>query len=142
MSRLQFKHLVVVSLLLAITALVLAPQLRNIVYRSDIIEYFQPEDPRVNAFRALETTFGFQQSLLILLQSNNKSFLESDKLSQLAQLEAELKALPGVTRIQSLLGNPVSDAEQQTRAVGKRARAAYLCFLACHPAARVGWPVE
>jgi hypothetical protein len=115
MSRLQFKHLVVVSLLLAITALVLAPQLRNIVYRSDIIEYFQPEDPRVNAFRALETAFGFQQSLLILLQSDNKSFLESDKLNQLAQLEVELKALPGVTRIQSLLGNPVSDAEQQTR---------------------------
>lgn len=115
MSRLQFKHLVMVSLLLAVITLALLPHLRNIVYRSDIIEYFQPDDPRVSAFRTLETAFGFQQSLLILLQSDDKSFLESDKLDQLAHLESALKALPGITRVQSLLGNPVSDATQQTR---------------------------
>ena len=114
MPKLQFRHLVLISLLLAITALTLAPQLRNIVYRSEITEYFRPDDPRVHAFHALETRFGYQQSLLILLQLNNNSFLESDKLTQLFALETSLKSLDGVERVQSVLGNPVSDSSQQT----------------------------
>ena len=115
MSRLPFRYLVIVSLLLAAVAIALAPQLRNIVYRSEIIEYFQPEDSRVHAFRGLENAFGYQQSLLVLLQTDNNSFLDSDKLVQLSQLETEIKAISGVTRIQSLLASPVSDNAQQTR---------------------------
>src|SRR5690606_4495902 len=101
MSRLPFRYLIIVSLLLAAVAIALAPQLRNIVYRSEIIEYFQPEDSRVHAFRGLENAFGYQQSLLVLLQTDNNSFLDSDKLLQLSQLETELRAISGVTRIQS-----------------------------------------
>lgn len=115
MSRLSFRYLVIASVLLSAIAVIFTPLLGNITYRSEIIEYFQPDDHRVIAFRNLESRFGYQQSLLVLLQTNQHSFLSSHHLRHLSQLEKELKTLPGITRIQSLLSNPISDNEQQTR---------------------------
>lgn len=114
MSRLPFRYLIVISLLLSITAIGLTPFLGKIAYRSEIIEYFQPDDRRVTAFRNLEARFGHQQSLLVLLQSR-QDLLDNDYLHHLAQLENQLKRLPGIIRVQSILGSPVSDSDQQTQ---------------------------
>lgn len=115
MFRISHQALAASSLILIILAGVFSSQLGNIHYRSEITDYFRPDDKRVMAFQALEQQFGFQQSLVLLLQSAEPSFLLPSQLQKLYELEQNLKQLPGIRQVESVLGTPVSDALQQTR---------------------------
>lgn len=115
MFRISHQALVACSLILIILAGVFFSQLGNIHYRSEITDYFRHDDKRVAAFQALETQFGFQQSLVLLLQPAEASFLSPSQLQNLYALEQSLKQLPGIRQVESILGTPVSDVLQQTR---------------------------
>ena len=117
MARLQFKHLCIVSVLLVLLGAALTPFIRDIVYRSEITEYFRADDQRVQDFRKLENSMGLQQTLLVLLQQDDKSFLDNNSLQTLYSAQQAIRTLPGIERITSILNNPVSNPNQETVSV-------------------------
>lgn len=115
MTRLSFRKLCILSILIVFAGVALSPFISNIIYRSEITEYFRDDDPRVIAFHALESSLGFQQSLLVLLELDQVSFLDSQQILTLFNAEEAIRALPGITRVQSLLSNAVSADDLETR---------------------------
>lgn len=111
----NFRILCVLSALIVLTGMALTPFIPHIIYRSEITEYFRDDDPRVQAFHHLESTLGLQQNLLVLIEARQPSLLTPQGLQILHTLQTDIGALPGVTRVQSLLSNPVGTPEQETR---------------------------
>ncbi|CBL44575.1 hypothetical protein HDN1F_09920 [gamma proteobacterium HdN1] len=105
----KFKFLCALSLLLLAIAIVLTPKIFNIRYVSDITAYFSQEDPRLIAFRKVEADMGTQDTLLILLQRKDESFLSDSGTHILMDSVSKIEKIPGVLRVNSLLSNAVSE---------------------------------
>ena len=110
----RFLHLKVLSFLLLVLALALTPSIPDIVYRSEITDYFRDDNPNVQAFHKLETDLGFQQSLLVLLEFSDNKALESENISRLFSISQGIRRLSGVTKVNSLLSTAISDNQQNT----------------------------
>lgn len=104
----KFKILCALSLLLFTLAAALSPNILKIRYINDITAYFSQEDPRLIAFKKLEVSMGAQESLMILLQLDNQSFLSSAGATVLLDTIRQVETLPGIRRINSLLSHAVS----------------------------------
>ncbi|HVL01833.1 MAG TPA: hypothetical protein VM553_18575, partial [Dongiaceae bacterium] len=94
----NFKVLAVLALLLLGCAAVLSPNILKIRYVNDITEYFSPTDPRLIAFKKVEVDMGAQESLLLLLQLNDQSFLSETGTRILMDTVRKIEALPGILR--------------------------------------------
>ncbi|MGB3622184.1 MAG: hypothetical protein WBA20_12620, partial [Ketobacter sp.] len=110
----RFLHLKVLSFLLLVLALALTPSIPDIVYRSEITDYFRDDNPNVQAFHKLETDLGFQQSLLVLLEFSHNKALESENVHRLFSISQGIRTLSGVTKVNSLLSTAISDKQQNT----------------------------
>ncbi len=89
----------------------------DIVYRSDITEYFEPDNAQVKEFRALEASLGMQQSLLVLVKLNQAQFISSESINSLFQMSKALREIPGVERTHSILSTAISTDQQDTRSL-------------------------
>ncbi len=123
----DFKILCILSLLLVVIAAALSPNIANIRYVNDITEYFAPDDARLIAFKKLEVSMGAQESLLVLLQLKDQSFLSAEGADALFDTVRKIEALPGIRRVNSLLSHAVStpgtDAQSAYRFLQKNPHA-------------------
>lgn len=103
------KWLSFVFLILTIPAALFIP---DIAYRSEITDYFKPDDPQVREFKALEDDLGTQASLLVLLKAPEPSFLSPSYINSLNVLSAEIRKQAGVVRVQSLLSTAVTNQDE------------------------------
>ncbi|MEE2732393.1 MAG: MMPL family transporter [Pseudomonadota bacterium] len=116
MKPFSFVQLKLIALLIVLAAGALSICIPGIQYRSEITDYFQQDNPDVINFHKLEANFGLQQSLLVLLHSQDQSFVSGNGINTLYGLVQSLEALEGINRSQSLLNTAIS-SQQDTRSV-------------------------
>lgn len=112
---LRFLHLKLIALFVLSIAIALSFFVADITYRSEITDYFRQDNPEVANFHKLESDFGAQQSLLVLLQYEGDTLLSEQGVSLLYSLTEKIQSLNGVQRIQSLLSTAISNQQQDTR---------------------------
>lgn len=117
MIPLRFAHLKLLTAFIICLGVALSSSIPDIVYRSEITDYFRADNPRVKNFHRLEENFGAQQSLVVLLESDQLSFLSAQGLTTLYNIIDQLKQQNGVERIQSLLSTAVSNHQQDTQSL-------------------------
>lgn len=115
MMPLRFLHLKLIALFVLSIAIALSFFVADITYRSEITDYFRQDNPEVANFHKLESDFGAQQSLLVLLQYEGDTLLSEQGVSLLYSLTEKIQSLNGVQRIQSLLSTAISNQQQDTR---------------------------
>ena len=116
MKPISFVQLKLIALLIVMLAGLLSIFIPNIQYRSEITDYFREDNPEVIDFHRMESNFGLQQSLLVLLQKNQDSFLSESSVTTLYSIIQSLESLDGVSRTQSLLSTAISN-RQDTRSL-------------------------
>ncbi len=117
MKPLSFIQLKLIALLILGLAFALSMFIPDINYRSEITDYFRKDNPEVENFHQLEARFGLQQTLLVLLTSEQGSFLNPHSINTLFGLVQNIEALDGVARTQSLLSTAISNQRQDTRSL-------------------------
>lgn len=117
MKPLRFLHLKLIALFVIGIALALTSRIPDITYRSEITDYFRQDNPEVKHFQRLESDFGAQQSLLVLLHQPDKTFLTPAGIHQIYDIAHQIRILDGVERVQSLLSTAISTEQQDTRSL-------------------------
>ncbi|NIR96324.1 MAG: hypothetical protein GWO08_22620, partial [Gammaproteobacteria bacterium] len=116
MKPLSFTQLKLIALLIVTLAGVLSIYIPQINYRSEITDYFEQDNREVIRFKKLETNFGLQQSLLILLQQHDDTFVSPSGVNRLYTIINSIESLDGIDRTQSMLSTAIS-VNQDTRSL-------------------------
>lgn len=110
----NFTQLRLLTLLIVCIGVVLSTFIADIQYRSEITDYFRQDDSRVQNFHKLESTMGMQQSLLVLLEQKQESFLTRKGVTALYEVNRTLLQVPGIQRVDSILSSAITDRQGNT----------------------------
>lgn len=97
-----------VTALIFLVMLGLIPTSGHIHYRSEITDYFSPEDPRLQTFLEVKKEFSVDNRALVLIKIQHGSWLDRSRLEELNHWTNELGDLDGILDIDSILRTPIS----------------------------------
>lgn len=103
-----YKKSLIASLVIVSLILALAPFSESINYRSEITDYFSPDDDRLLDFLALRDEFSLESRALVLLDLKEGNWQKLSQLQLLQQITQKLEKISGIEDVESILQTPIA----------------------------------